>query len=227
MRSPEATREGLRRGIDLAVLEPVEAYALRAILEYEGLRVNWFPIATWGQLRHLLTGEHAPARHLVICCHGDEQGIVLEGLAPEDVPPARLTPELVRRHASLHGCVVVVTGCVTGSAEMARAFLDAGCAAYIAPDGCPQSALLFPHRCTTSWPPAPRSRRRPMRRTPRTTMAGSSGSGRQPSRADRRDVLPAAPTLPQPALEVHGDDPLVVHSRRLVRRQPHDRRPHH
>jgi hypothetical protein len=83
----------------------------------------------------------------VICCHGDELGIVLEGLAPEadlgEPPPDRLTPELVRQHASLRGRVVVPTSCVSGSSEMAGAFLDAGCGAYIAPGGYPYSALLF------------------------------------------------------------------------------------
>src|SRR5215469_7299813 len=74
----------LLRRIDLAVLEPIEAYALRAILEYEGLRVNWFPIATTGQLRRLLSGGESPTGHLVFCCHGDERGIVLEGLAQGD-----------------------------------------------------------------------------------------------------------------------------------------------
>lgn len=132
------------------MLEPIEAYALRAILEYEGLRVNWFPVATTGQFRRLLSGAESPAGHLVFCCHGDERGIVLEGLAqgdePGEPPPDRLTPELVRLHASLPGRVVIATGCHTGSAEMANAFLDAGCAAYIAPDGYPQSALLFLHR---------------------------------------------------------------------------------
>ena len=145
----EGSRDLLRR-VDLAVLEPIEAYALRAILEYEGLRVNWLPIATWEELQHLLEGTESPAEHLVICCHGDERGIVVEGLPPEDdagvPPPARLTPELVRRHARLHGRVVIASGCAAGSAEMAYAFLDAGCAAYIAPDGYPQSALLFLHR---------------------------------------------------------------------------------
>jgi hypothetical protein len=84
------------------------------------------------------------------CCHGDERGIVLEGLASGDdpgVPPSdRLTAELIGRHARLHGRVVIASGCATRSAEMARAFLDTGCAAYIAPDGYPQSALLFLHR---------------------------------------------------------------------------------
>lgn len=149
MTGDTAAGANLARGVDLAVLEPIEAYALRAILEYEGLRVNWFPVATTRQLQRLISGAESPAGHLVICCHGDELGIVLEGLASEadhgEPPPDRLTPELVRQHASLHGRVVVATGCVSGSPEMAGAFLDAGCAAYIAPDGYPQSALLFLH----------------------------------------------------------------------------------
>ncbi|HKF76907.1 MAG TPA: hypothetical protein VKF59_12245 [Candidatus Dormibacteraeota bacterium] len=140
----------LARGVDLAALEPIEAYVLRAILEYEGLRVNWFPVATMEQLLGLLRGAESHARHLVICCHGDERGIVVPELAPGADPaellPDRLTPELVRRHASLQGRVVIATGCVSGAAKMAGSFLNAGCAAYIAPDGYPHSVLLFLHR---------------------------------------------------------------------------------
>lgn len=119
----------------------------------------------------------------MICCHGDELGIVLEGLAPEadlgEPPPDRLTPELVRQHANLRGRVVVPTSCVSGSLEMAGAFLDAGCAAYIAPDGYPYSALLFLHHLYHELPvgaalPAAADAARS-----KMTTAGSSGCGRR------------------------------------------------
>ena len=137
-------------GVDLAVLDAVEAYALRGILEYEGVRVNWFPIATPRHLVNVLNGTESQSDHLVICSHGDERGIVVDELDPEVARTQpftdRLTPELARRYVSLPGPVVVVSGCGTGSAEMASGFLDGGCAAYLAPDGYPAGALLFLHR---------------------------------------------------------------------------------
>lgn len=39
--------------------------------------------------------------------------------------------------------VVLSTGCLTGSDAMARGFLDAGCSAYIAPQGYPGGTAAF------------------------------------------------------------------------------------
>ncbi|GAA2366564.1 hypothetical protein [Streptomyces carpaticus] len=39
--------------------------------------------------------------------------------------------------------VVLSTGCLTGSDAMARGFLDAGCSAYIAPQGYPDGTAAF------------------------------------------------------------------------------------
>jgi hypothetical protein len=135
--------------VDLVVMEPVEAYALRGILEYIGLRVNWLPIARPQHLVDVLSAKESHAPHLILCCHGDERGIVLDELdleiAREEPFTERLTPELARRYVRLPGRVVIATGCRTGSPDMAHAFVDGGCGAYIAPDGYPHEALFFVH----------------------------------------------------------------------------------
>ncbi len=78
----------------------VETYGLRAILEYMGLRVNWLPI---GRPQHLIVAlgdQELAASHVIVCCHGDERGIVLEKLDPEVARDKqfadRLTPDLAR-----------------------------------------------------------------------------------------------------------------------------------
>lgn len=135
--------------VDLVVLDTVEAYGLRGILEYMGLRVNWLPIGRPQHLIEVLGGQESAAPHVIVCCHGDERGIVLEELDPEiarDEPfTDRLTPDLACRYVSLPGRVVIATGCGTGCTDMGQAFVEGGCDAYIAPDGYPRDALFFLH----------------------------------------------------------------------------------
>lgn len=135
--------------VDLVVLDPIEAYALRGVLEYMGLRVNWWPIGRPQHLVEVLGRQESAAPHVILCCHGDERGLVLEELDPEVARSEpftdRLTPELVRRYVRLPGRVVIATGCDTGCTEMGGAFIEGGCHAYIAPDGYPGDALFFLH----------------------------------------------------------------------------------
>lgn len=135
--------------VDLAMLDTMEALTLRGVLERFGMRVNLFPIGRPQHLVDVLSGASAHAAHLILSCHGDERGILVDELAPEvargepfiDV----LTPGLVPTLASLRGRTVVSSGCCTGSPPMARAFLGADAAAYVAPDGYPSAnaALMF------------------------------------------------------------------------------------
>ena len=135
--------------VDLVVLDAVEAYGLRGILEYMGLRVNWLPIGRPQHLIEALGNQESAAPHVIVCCHGDKRGIVLEKLGPEvtrDEPSTdRLTPDLARRYVRLPGRVVIATGCDTGCTDMGQAFVEGGCDAYIAPDGYPGDALFFLH----------------------------------------------------------------------------------
>lgn len=118
-----------------------ESNAIRAVLESLGVRVNFFGV---GQARHLasvLDGTEGGSPWIVLCCHGDEGGIVLPGLAPQ---VERFQPwhgkvgahELTNR-VRLPGRHVICTGCDTGTAELAEAFFGGGCAAYLAPTGAP------------------------------------------------------------------------------------------
>ncbi|WP_436774664.1 hypothetical protein [Yinghuangia sp. YIM S09857] len=127
--------------VDLLSVGDGDATALRGMLEGFGVRVNFFPV---GQPRHLvaaLGGERTVAPYVVIACHGDEGVILLDELADEPAAfqpfNGALGPTEVRRHLELSGSVVIATGCDTGDEALARAFLDAGAEAYIAPAGAP------------------------------------------------------------------------------------------
>ena len=129
-----------RRGWTAVELIDVEADGgvLRDVLERFGVRVSRTAI---GQARHLVDAlkdaERAP--YVLIACHGDERGIIIPPLAEEyeRFQPfyERFGPAEVRRFARFDGSVVIATGCDTGSEPLAEAFLDAGAAAYLAPDG--------------------------------------------------------------------------------------------
>lgn len=126
-----------------------EAYALRGLLTEYGADVRLLPVGSPRHLADVLNGTLSRADHLLLCCHGDERGILLDELAPElaEQQPFNevLTPSITAELGRLDKPVVLSTGCMTGSDAMARGFLDAGCSAYIAPRGYPDgtAALAF------------------------------------------------------------------------------------
>ncbi|MEU6040688.1 hypothetical protein ABZ801_35345 [Actinomadura sp. NPDC047616] len=115
-----------------------EPHALRGLLAEYGADVRLLPIGAPQHLADVLGGRQSRAEHLVLCCHGDERGILLDELAPEiarsqpfnDV----LTPENAAELTRLSGTLVVSTGCMTGTEAFAEAFMRGGCSAYIAPE---------------------------------------------------------------------------------------------
>jgi hypothetical protein len=125
-----------------------EALTLRQVIEWLGeVPVDWVGV---GRSRHLircLRGRGGRAEHLILCCHGDDDGIILPELHPsvaEGEPYVdRFGPEAIRREARLKGRTVICTDCATG--KLAEAFLDAGAAAVIAPVGDPHGSapLVF------------------------------------------------------------------------------------
>lgn len=130
--------------VDIAL--GTEAVALRAALEQFDIQVRRFPV---GQARHLLkvlSGDEAAAQHVILCCHGDEGGIVLPELGEqfEAMQPVHgtLTAEALRGRVHLPDRVVIATGCRTGNPQLAQAFLDGGCAAYIGPTGGPYGSSV-------------------------------------------------------------------------------------
>lgn len=131
-----------------------EGDALRAALDLFNVLVRRFLI---GQARHLLSllsGDEPTGNYVILACHGVDGGIVLPELAEqfEAMQPVHrlLTPAALRDRVHLPERVVISTGCGTGNPELAGAFLDGGCTAYIAPTGGPYGnsvmvaiALLF------------------------------------------------------------------------------------
>ena len=124
----------------------LEAVALRAFLDCAtGMTINVTlrGVATSYQLTDALCAAADEADLVVITCHGDDEGIILEELAPGVLGPdqpfeARVGPEQIRARVRLHGQTVVATGCSLGTAEMARAFLGAGAGYYVAAAGDPE-----------------------------------------------------------------------------------------
>lgn len=126
----------------------LEAQALRATAEALGFVVSVTWVGNSGQIVDFLSQE--PSHELIfICGHGDERGVLLPPLAEEvkarfpfdDV----ITPSDFGSFVRLRGNVVLSSGCVTGTEEMARAFLENGAECFIGaadyPDG--DEALLF------------------------------------------------------------------------------------
>jgi hypothetical protein len=141
--APRVERAGR---IDLvAVGRAEEALALRAALEELGAGdVRLHRIGRGADLAPLLDGT-TPVAHLLVSCHGTEDGIVLPELAPElqaaEPFGSHLGAADIERIAALDGAVVVLTGCETG--RLAGSLLARGAAAVVAPDGFPRSAAAF------------------------------------------------------------------------------------
>lgn len=125
--------------VDVAV--GTEAVALRAALEQFDVQVRRFPIGQARQVLRVLSGDMSPAQHVILCCHGVDGGIVLPKLGEhfEAMQPVHglLTADALRERVHLPGRVVIATGCETGNPQLAQAFLDGGCAAYIGPTAGP------------------------------------------------------------------------------------------
>ncbi len=128
-----------------------EAMLVRGLLETMNAVVILHQPGTPGDLLLLLGQGAAAPRFIVICAHGDENGIVLGSFAPHvdttdlvegSLPPARLSGRI-----NLPGAIVLSTACDTGADRFAAAFLQGGVSAYIAPAGCPEGddAALFVH----------------------------------------------------------------------------------
>ena len=135
---------------DLICLEDgIGVQALRATLEYFGVRVNYLPVGAGGDFIRYLGAPGASSAHVIIAGHGLPRGFCLDELAPglaaeqkyNEVFPA----EGVLKYARLGGKIVVSDACYSGNLKMANAFLARGATAYLAPDGAPEgdAALIF------------------------------------------------------------------------------------
>lgn len=124
-----------------------EPYALRSMLAEYRADVRLLPVGSPSHLAEVLNGAVSRAAHLVFSCHGDERGILMDPLAPEIAAQQPfndvLTPEIVTELGCPPRTVVFSTGCMTGTDALARAFLDGGCSAYIAPQGYPEGTAVL------------------------------------------------------------------------------------
>ncbi|MGW8378888.1 CHAT domain-containing protein [Streptomyces sp. ODS28] len=124
-----------------------EPYVLRDLLAAYDADVRLLPAGTPRHLADVLNGTLSRAEHLLLSCHGDERGILLDELAPSIAAQQPfndvLTPQRAATLGAPAGSVVFSTGCVTGTDAMARAFLDGGCRAYIAPEGYPDATAVI------------------------------------------------------------------------------------
>jgi hypothetical protein len=128
-----------------------EALLLRALLESMSAVVTLHQPGTPNDFLLVVgQGGDAPA-FLVICGHGDENGLVFGEYAPDvDVSclvNGSLPARALASRVDLPGRVVLSTACATGSQEFGRAFIEGGVRAYIAPSSYPDGAdaALFLH----------------------------------------------------------------------------------
>ncbi|MGD9497683.1 MAG: hypothetical protein AB7Y46_15385 [Armatimonadota bacterium] len=150
----------------------LEAVALRAFLDCATRAdVTLRGVATSYQLTDELRAAGRDADYVVVTCHGDEDGIIFEELAPGVLTPdqpceARVGPKQIRSRVHLSGQPVICTGCGQGTEAMAEAFVGAGSSHYIAAAGDPEGwaaplllTLLF-HELLVARRPVPEAMQR-------------------------------------------------------------------
>jgi hypothetical protein len=122
----------------LAIDDPTEPPAVRAVLEGFGYLVTIHGIGSREELLKILRGEIRTEDTVVISGHGGEHGF----LVPDEAP---LGPAEVADIGRLAGKTVVSLACLSGTPEFAEAFRVAGAAHYIGPDDYPdfRAALAF------------------------------------------------------------------------------------
>ncbi|OAI31366.1 hypothetical protein A1351_05740 [Methylosinus sp. R-45379] len=135
----------------IAVGDAFEALLIRSMLESLGAAVLLHLVGTPEDfLLTLERKEHDP-KLVVICGHGDENGLVFgdygDGVDVGALVDGSLPAAAIAKRARMPGAIVVSTACLSGDAAFAKAFLEAGAAAYIAPADCPDAsdAALFVH----------------------------------------------------------------------------------
>jgi hypothetical protein len=132
--------------VGIVDLDGADEPVLRPYLESLECRVVVYRIGRANDLIAVLSGQelYPKTDHLILDCHGDEGSILIPELDPSVLAPGEpnrvFSVDHVLRFAKLPPLVVLATGCTTGSATMAEAFLWAGASGYLAPDGYPNGA---------------------------------------------------------------------------------------
>jgi hypothetical protein len=130
-----------------------DAHFIRSLLEQLGAAVTLHLVGTPGDLLQVLGQGHAAAPYLIVCCHGDDNGLVFGEYAPEIdtsmLVAGSMPPECIAKHIDLPDCVVINTGCGAGERRMAEAFMSGQLKAYIGTvEPTPESTaepLFFAH----------------------------------------------------------------------------------
>lgn len=129
----------------------MESQAVRAALEYFGVRVFTYWIGRPNDLISVLSGDdlYEGTDMMLLNFHGDEGSLIMpelgEEVYEEDEPRGGFGPGEIMRYAKLDGKTVIANGCSLGDSALADAFLERGCRMYIGPDDYPDGndALMF------------------------------------------------------------------------------------
>lgn len=112
--------------------DPVMA---RALLENLGAVVLLHLPGTPKDFLKVLRQGPDAAPYLIVCAHGDDNGIVFGDYAPgidtSMLREGRMPPERVAQNINLPGCVVINDACFGGEEAMAKAFMSGGLKAYV------------------------------------------------------------------------------------------------
>ncbi|MDE2723707.1 MAG: hypothetical protein OXI59_10065 [Gemmatimonadota bacterium] len=112
-----------------------EAHTIRTFAESLNLAVRFYRIGTPGDFLKVISREPELPPCIIICGHGDENGIVfgdyIEGIDTSMLKDESMPPESIEKHANLTDRIVVNTCCVGGTDAMASAFLKSKPRCYI------------------------------------------------------------------------------------------------
>ena len=121
---------------DIIVIgESFEAGAIRALLESFSIQIRMHYIGNIKHLIALFEDKNYFHKIVIICCHGDHDGLLIPKLAPklEKTMPfhERLTDANLDKIINLNGQLVINTGCYLGKENFAQIFLNKGAGYYI------------------------------------------------------------------------------------------------
>ncbi|MCE2436050.1 MAG: hypothetical protein J4F29_24520 [Candidatus Latescibacteria bacterium] len=112
-----------------------EAHTIRTFAEQLNLVVRFYRMGTPGDFLKVISREPELPPCIIICGHGDENGIVfgdyMEGIDTSMLKDESMPPESIEKHANLTDRIVVNTCCVGGTDAMASAFLKSNPRCYI------------------------------------------------------------------------------------------------
>lgn len=132
----------------LSIDNTLECQALRASLEWWGIRVNMYWIGSANDI--IQWNASLQSRYIFWGCHGTAEGICLPEIAPElettQAFSRFLTPKDIQLHLQFPSeSILLSNGCGTGTQALATAFLSAGVGSYLAPHSYIEgnASLLF------------------------------------------------------------------------------------